>query len=99
MGIVEPPPPPDTPMNTELRFFMEVLDRMKQNHKHVIQDENSKGIRKQYRKFMGQEDKAKKGIFGDIERKKIIKPSITLSNEDKLVPDLHKLKTERNLYL
>ena len=48
---------------------------------------------------MGQEDKTKKGIFGDIERKKIIKPSITLSNEDKLIPDLHKLKTERNLYL
>ena len=37
LGIVaEPPPPPDTPMNTELRFFMEVLDRMKQSHKHVV---------------------------------------------------------------
>ena len=48
---------------------------------------------------MGQEDKTRKGIFGDIERKKIIKPSITLSNEDKLIPDLYKLKNERNLYL
>jgi len=55
-------------------------------------------MRKQYRKFLATDGQAQSGIFGELDRQKMSKPTITLSNEDQHDPMFLKIKQERNLY-
>lgn len=72
---------------------------MRCGHKPAANYDSVRQTRKDYSKYLEQSNKrAGKGIFGELERKKIIKPSILLSNEDVFNPELYNLKTERNLY-
>ena len=54
-------------------------------------------MKKDYKKYLGDSSQDQKGIFGELERKKIIKPTMPLKNETELDPELAKFKTDRNL--
>ena len=55
-------------------------------------------MKKQYRKFLATDGASQSGIFGELDRQKMSKPTITLSNEDQQDSMFLKLKQERNLY-
>ena len=78
---------------------MKVLERMHNTHKDVISVDFVNEIRNNYKKYLtvGGVD-PRKGLFADIQSKRMNKPTLTLSNDEHHDPEMLKFKIDRSLY-
>lgn len=61
---------------------MSVLEHIRRTHKDVVSKDAVKKIQQNYKKYIASGSANGKGLFGDIESQKMVKPLITLSNDD-----------------
>ena len=71
---------------------------MRRIHQDVVSVDAVKEVRKNYKKYLAESEPSKAGLFSELERKKIMMPSIQLSNDSAFDPLMNKLKTERSIY-